>query len=51
MCIHATKVISRSTVGECGVVITPVALIINGDAQFNLLSYFLANLHAYVLKK
>ena len=47
------EVISRLTVGDGGDFITHVALILNVDAQFNLLSYFLANLHTYmyVLKK
>ena len=45
------EIISRLTVGEGEVVITHAALILNVDAQFNLLSYFLANLLTYVLKK
>ena len=44
------EVISRLTVGEDGVVITHVTLILIVDTRFNLLIYFLANLHAYVLK-
>ena len=41
--VQILKVISRLTVGEVGVVITHVALILNVDSQLQLFSYFLAN--------
>ena len=37
------KVISRLTVGEVGVVITHIGLILNVGSQLQLFSYFLAN--------